>query len=371
MTLLKKEKISVSVLLRMIVVPTVLGLTAGVVGALTAESYLAASPMQEPPPIQIGRTIVSVTSPLPEVKIAERLKRIDIPLYARKAASGTDAADRARSHGDIVGYAAVLTSDGWLATHQSVVNGPVAAAIDGRLIEPKTQVTDPRTGITFLKIDASALPVSGFEETDALSAGAPLYVEEVGGLFAPATFAGAVPSDRKIPTGSLRSSDRFSRAFRLDRALSAHAVGGAVLTAGGNLAGIVVPSKEGNDAFVPMHEIRPILAEVFGGKTPVRALLGANYLMLDETVFSGERPAVMAGALISASRMLGLAAVRPGSAAARAGLRDGDVIVSADGVALSDGRDLAELVAEYEPGAKIQLEILRAGVSSSIEVTFD
>ncbi|MEK7545658.1 MAG: S1C family serine protease [Patescibacteria group bacterium] len=362
------QRPSYSELVRLTIVPVVLGLAAGIAGALTAESYLAAESFQEPPPIQIGRPSVSVTSPLPEIEIAERLARIDMPIYARKAAA--DVADRARSASEIVGYAAVLTSDGWLATHQSVLTNPVSIAVDGRLVEPTQQVADARTGLVFLKVEASALDVSGFEDTDVLRPGTPLYAAD-GGLFAEAAFAGAPPSDKKIPSGSLRSTDRFSRLFRLDRALGAHAVGSAVLTAGGNLAGIVVPGKDGNDAFVPMHLIRPVLASVFRGLPPERAALGAHYLALDETVFSGQGFGELTGARLTSSRALGLSATRAGSAAMRFGLLEGDVILAVDEVELSGGRDLAELIGEYSPGSRARFDILRSGERRTLEVTFD
>ena len=357
-------------LVRLTIVPVVLGLTAGIAGALTAESYLAVQSFQEPAPIQIGRPSISVTSPLPQTELVERLRRVNMPMYARKTASA-DVVDRARSVSEIVGYASVLTSDGWLVTHQSVLANPVSVAVDGRLLEPTSQVVDARTGVVFLKVDASALEVVGFEDTDVLRAGTPLYAAAEGGLFAEALFAGTTPSDKKIPAGSLRSTDRFSRLFRFDRALGAHAAGSAVLTVGGNLAGLVVPGKDGNDAFVPMHLIRPVLVSVFRGQQPDRAELGAHYLALDETDFVGQGFRDISGARLSSSRALGLLAVRAGSAAARAGLIEGDVILAVDEVGIQGGRDLAELIGEYAPGSRARFDILRSGERRTVEVTFD
>lgn len=369
--MLLKKRVSYSDLVRMTVVPVVLGLAAGVAGALTAESYLAASSPVEPPLIQIGRPTVSVTSPMPETSIAESLHRVDVPLYVRKAASGTDLADRGRAPSEAIGYAVVITSDGWLATSQSLLgSGQLQAAVNGRLLTPTAQVSDPRTGVVFLKIDATALPVSGFEDTDQLRAGSPLYALEGSGAFAAASFAGAGASDPKS-TALLRDADRFSRAFRLDRTLDARSVGGAVLTSGGSLAGIVAADAEGVDRFVPMHLIRPVLSAVFRNQPIARAALGARYLVLDEAVFPEGATASLSGTRISGSRATGLPAVRSGSAAARAGLLDGDLVLNVDGVELSGGRDLAELVAEYAPGSKAKFEIQRQGERRTVEVTFD
>jgi S1-C subfamily serine protease len=356
-------------LVRLTLVPVALGLAAGIAGALTAESWLAAESYREPAPIQIGRPSVSVTQPLPETELADRLERVNLPLFARRA-SASDVADRARDASDIVGYAAVLTSDGWLVTHRSALAGPVSVGIGGRLLDPAQQVEDERTGAVFLKVDAAALDVGGFEDTDVLGAGTRLYAHDAG-RFVQAVYSGAVPSSRKVPAGSLRHTDRFSRVFRLDRALGERAAGSAVLTVGGNLAGIVAPGESGNDAFVPMHLIRPVLVAVFRGQEPARAALGAHYLPLGETVFVGQGYGDLTGARLTGSRSQGLAAVRAGSAALRAGLIEGDVILAVEEVEISGGRDLSELIAEYAPGAKARFDILRGGERRTLEVTFD
>jgi len=366
--------ISISSLVRMTFVPVVLGLVAGVAGGLLAGSYLTAtsSPSEEAALIQIGQPTPSAPAALAEDDMAGRLRRIDIPLYPRKAAAGTDLADQARAPYEAIGYATAITSDGWLATHQSMLaGGAVLAAVGGRLLEPTAQVVDPRTGIVFLKIDASALPVSGFEDTELLREGAQLYVGGQAGLFTPARFGGRVLPDRKVAAGILHDSDKFSLSYRLDRALETHAVGGAVLTSGGNLAGIIVPDGASDDAFVPMHLISPILAEVFHGGALARALLGARYLNLGEAVFSDPNLGALSGVRLSGSRASGAPAVRSGSAAARAGLEDGDLILRIDGTDLNSGQDLAELIAGYAPGAKARFEILRKGERLSVDVTFD
>lgn len=357
-------------LVRLTLLPVLIGLAAGVAGAMVAESYLAADALPPPQPIRIGRTISSVEAPLPEIEVARRLRGIDLPLYPRKASTG-DVVDRARDASEIVGYAAVLTSDGWLATHRDALDVPVSVALEGRLLEPTTRIEDPRTGVVFLKIDASALDVSGFADTETLPRGTALFAAGEARLFAATAFAGIGLAPGKIPSGSLRASDRFSRLFRLDRALGDRALGGAVLTSGGALAGIVAPGQDGADAFVPMHLIRPVLVSVFRGQVPARALLGAHYLQLEDAVFSGVPVGDGVGARLTSSRALGLPAVRPGSAAARAGLLEGDIVLRIDDVDIAAGRDLAEVLASYGPGAKARFDILRGSERRTLEVAFD
>ncbi len=365
------QKVSAGELVRTMFVPVVLGLAAGIAGALMVESYFAGLSAVPTEPLMIGRPAVSSSGQLQPTDLAERLHRINIPLYPRRAAdAGAELALRARNVSEAVGYAAVITSDGWLVTSASVAATPVSASVGGRLLDPKMQITDPRTGLVFLKIEALALPVSGFEETDALRAGSPMYALDEAGLYAASSFAGTVPADRRPQATSLQNSDRFGRTFRLTRVLGLRASGGAVLAADGNLAGILLPEKTGAASFVPMHLIRPVLAQIFRGLSPVRAQLGVSYLSLEDTAISEGGFGNLNGERLTGSRVLGVPAVRIGSAAAKAGLQEGDVLLRANGVDLS-GRDLAEIVAEAEPGSKIRFDVLKDGAERSVEVTLD
>ena len=356
----------------MTVIPVVLGLASGVAGALLTEAYLSV-PAPSPALIQIGQpSPAAAPTMLAQSDLADRLRRVDVPLYPRKTAAGADLADRARAPYEAVAYAAALTSDGWLVTSQSALSqGPVEAEVDGHLLTPQSQVSDPRTGMLFLKIDASALPVVGFSDTQALRSGSAMYAEGPEHLFTQATFAGSALPDRKTSPPSLRDTDKFARVWRLDRSSSLLVAGGAVMTSDGEMAGILAQDGAGAAAFVPMHLLQPIMTEVFRGQAPVRAQLGAHYLAPDETAFADQNLTGLTGVRLSGSRAAGVSAVRPGSASARAGLQDGDIIQRIDGVDLAQGTDLAEMVAQYLPGDKARFDILRKGERLSLDVTFD
>lgn len=356
-------------LLRFAVLPVVFGLLSGIVGALFADAWIAAESYSEPPLLQLGRPRAALTAPLPEAAVAERLSALDVPLYAAKAARSNDLADRARAPSEIVGYAVALTSDGWLATHESVLAaGPVAAGVSGRILEPRQRIADARTGLVFLKIDAAALPVSAFEETEALEVGTPLYASDASGAFSPTVFSGWVPSEARLAV--VRDSDRFNRQARLGRSFVRGAAGGAVVTAGGNLAGVLVPAAAQGDraAFVPTHLFRPILNQVFRNQPIVRASFGVRYLDIESHAYVGAPPSSPSGAALAGSRREGFAAIRAGSAGDEAGLREGDILLRFDGVELSAGRDLAELLGEYAPGARVDVEFLRGEERGSAAV---
>ena len=61
--------------------------------------------------------------------------------------------------------------------------------------------------------------------------------------------------------------------------------------------------------------------------------------------------------------------VMPGTPAAEAGLKSGDVITKLDGKDVHDASDLSLRVASVKPGAKVQLTYMRDGVEKTVEVT--
>lgn len=360
-------------ILRSTIVPLIVGLAAGLVGALTAESYLIPKTPSIEPTLQFARPPGAVTAPLPETEVVARLKGMNVLLYPKKAGRVGETVERVVLPGEAAGRAVVITSDGWLLTHQSVISGGVLAGVRGKLVEPSKTVIDPRTGAVFLKIEAGALPVSSFEETETLRPGSPLYAEG-GGRFVKSFYAGAAAIDRKGRTEALRSSDRFDLAYRFGPLPGLAALGGAVITAGGNLAGVLVPDAKadgGQAVFIPMHLLRPVLSDVFRNQPLRRATFGVRYLDLENAVVSGEALEHPQGARLTGSRKDGIPAVSPRSAAAASGLQEGDVILRVEDAEISGGRDLAEVIAEYHPGDKIKIEALRHGERKVFEVALD
>jgi serine protease Do len=60
---------------------------------------------------------------------------------------------------------------------------------------------------------------------------------------------------------------------------------------------------------------------------------------------------------------------QPNSPAAKAGIQSGDVILSVDGAAVHDARELARRIGAMAPGATIKLAVIHQGESKTISLT--
>ena len=85
----KEIRAHVSNIVRFLIIPAILGLLAGAVGGMFAFSYYLAGlsdvPIQAP-----GRPTFAVTAPLPETEIASRLQAMNLMVYPKRAATGTE-----------------------------------------------------------------------------------------------------------------------------------------------------------------------------------------------------------------------------------------------------------------------------------------
>lgn len=339
--------------------PVILGLAAGVTGGMIAYSYFTIALYQVSNTVSVGRVVAAVTAPLPESQIAERLDAVNLPIFKKSDVGSGDFANRVLRDEDAIGMATVLTSDGWLMSHKNVAAGQILVGLDGELKEPTRTIFDKRTGVVFLKVENGPLQVTDFEETEFLDKGVPLFALSSETGFTRTSFGGARLRDGL----TVSDSDAFNRTFTLQDDFDSASYGGAVLTLGGNLAGII-----SEDGFVPVHLIRPILSDAFRSQELNRGKLGVRYLNLTTSYVSGAATESKSGTRLTGSRLRGLSAVRRGSAAAIAGLVEGDIILRIEDIELSSGRDLAETIAEYRPGDMIELEILRGGERSLVEV---
>jgi len=269
-----------------------------------------------------------------------------------------------------IGSGTVLTSDGWIMTHESVLTNSnrltgkgLVAVIDGSAHDVKEAVVDSYTGTAFLRVEGHNLPVSKFGQSEDVAVGTVLFafdesrglrettVIDIGGLPA-ADFASVV-----------RSSEEIQQVFRLIDAGDLM-VGTPLLN---NLGEVVAVRADGADSgayAIPTYAFYRQIGNVLRDGSVSRPYLGIRFIDLSEYPEDG---GLSRGAKLRSN--VNWPAVLRNSPAAAANLREGDIIKSVNGEQVTANKSLPDILIDYGPDETVTMTIIRAGKEISIEVT--
>lgn len=341
------------------------GLAAGLVGTLLMSTYFT-------PPSQAYGTVYSpvsgrTTTPvdaivrLPvSVTTASRSVAMFIPAGARNGRLHA----RSVLPGEATGAGMVLTSDGWLISHISAFEGDITglpatteAVIGTRVYAIERAMSDPFTGVVFLKIDAANLPVTVFDAEGSVLAGETAYSFDTAG--GPRRVE--VISYDTVPPGAakdlIRSSERMQRALRLSRPDAEILPGSMVVNGGGQVIGVYAGDAAVGAYAVPYAAFEGQIGNVLRDGHAIRPYLGVQYLDLPTLVGITDSSERLRGALLVASADRSRAAVTRLSPAEEGGLKEGDLILAVNGEELTANKALADLIAEYPPGTTVAVTV--------------
>jgi S1-C subfamily serine protease len=291
-----------------------------------------------------------------------------------------------------VGSGFVLSGDGEIATNAHVVTTGEGEAVkrarevyvefaDGNQVEAEIVGADPNADIALLKIDPEGLKLRPLPlgESSSVEVGEP--VAAIGSPFGEkqSLSVGVISAiDRSID--SLTSFD-IAGAFQTDAAINPGNSGGPLVDGEGRVIGVNQQIKstsgggEGVGFAVPVDAVKLSLDKLRDGGQARYAYLGVSSVELYPQLVDRFKLDVDKGAWVQD--------VNPGGPAEEAGVRGGgsevtfqarafrpggDVITKVDGKPVEDSAQLAELIAAYEPGEEVPLEVHRGGDTQEIEV---
>ena len=263
-----------------------------------------------------------------------------------------------------LGSGVIVSADGYVLTNHHVVNGADVIKVtlnDGREFTAKLVGTDPASEIAVIKIDAKNLPAVTFSDSDKLEIGD--RVLAVGNPFGIGqTVTGGMVSALGRATLDLEYEDFI----QTDAAINPGNSGGALVDVQGRLVGIntAILSRSGGSQgigfAIPSNLARNIMEQLVASGKVVRGYIGVNLQDVTPALAESFRLKGNDGALV--------AEVMPGSPAARAGLKNGDVIVGLNGKSVTDSRHLKLSVANLAPDTKAAFEIIRDGETKKLDL---
>ena len=275
-----------------------------------------------------------------------------------------------------VGSGVVIDRNGYVLTNNHVVsaaaNGQDASIVvtfsDEATATAQIVGTDTVSDIAVLKVPSDELTVAALGDSSSLAVGDPVIaIGSPLGLDGTVT-AGIVSAlNRAVHVFSEDgSSDAYLDAIQTDAAINPGNSGGALVDAAGAVVGINTAGRfstasatgqqtpvSGIGYAIPIDYAREIAQQLIRTGKATHGSLQAQ----GRTVTDGNREGAY------------LEQVIPNGAAARAGLRNGDVIVVADGRPILTFDQLVVLVQEHRPGDKLSMTYFRGADQRTTTVT--
>lgn len=312
--------------------------------------------------------IVPVTPPIQIVPIEPRPLVTAYPpaFIERQVSSVLTLVHRGRADGLPIaperelGAAIAITSDGWLATSRSAIEGmklsELSVAWLGHVYPIKRAVRDTATDIVYLNVDIQGLPTVAFARASDVESGAAVWYES-----RPGQLRADLIIDSSIMTaGELLSSERSGRRF-LVQGVSGKNLGAAIWDGGGKLVGIAESTDINGTRVIPADGLSATLGQLISTGAIQRPLLGIKGIDLSGVVLD---------ATSSTLPQLGtwVRTVPTGTPAYR-NLAENDVLERVERDILDGSADLGERLLEYRPGVTITLYGRRNGQPFQAKVT--
>ena len=259
------------------------------------------------------------------------------------------------THG--LGSGFIVRSDGIILTNAHVVRDAQHVTVklaDHREYKAKVLGIDTATDVAVLKIDARDLPTVRLADSDQLAVGD--YVLAIGapyGLEETATAGIVSAKGRSLPGNS------YVPFIQTDVAVNPGNSGGPLFDAHGQVVGInsqiysSTGGYQGVSFAIPIDVAARDEQQILKSGKVEHAKLGVMVQPIDQSLASSFKLSAPEGALVSK--------VDPGSAAARAGIEPGDVIIKFNGQPVADAGALSYDVGMLQPGTDVKLDVWRQG----------
>ncbi len=261
----------------------------------------------------------------------------------------------------------IIDSSGLVLTNHHVIEDAdeiIVRLADRREYEAELVGSDAETDIAVLRIAADGLPTLAFGDSDALRPG-----EWVIAIGSPFQFEQSVSAGIVSAKGRTQVHQQYVPFIQTDVAINRGNSGGPLLRTDGTVVGInswILSSHGGSIGLsfaIPVEVARSSVEQLIEFGRVVRGYLGVGIEGISRQkadALNLDRPS---GALVNR--------VEPGSAAERAGIEVGDVIVSFNNMTVDVFSDLPPLVGMVRPGTEVPVVVSRWGERMTLQVTPD
>lgn len=289
------------------------------------------------------------------------------PFWAQVYCNSSNTQTRSEKVDNSLGSGVIVGADGVIVTNNHVVEGGQSFRVvlnDRREFPAELVMKDARTDLAVLRIDAGGqpLPMLNFADTRNLQIGD--LVLAIGNPFGvgQTVTSGIISALARTDVGA---SD-FGSFIQTDASINPGNSGGALVDMDGRLVGVnsMIFSKGGGSNgigfAIPAEMVRRVVDAAVHGGTLVRPWIGAK----GETIDSAKAKALG----LDRPRGVLIADVFKGGPADKAGLKEGDVVLTVDGREVFDDRGMKFIAATKAEGETSSLAVLRGGQPKQISI---
>lgn len=274
--------------------------------------------------------------------------------------SGTQPQEQVRRG---MGSGFIITAEGYILTNHHVIDNADEVFVrltDNREFKAKIIGSDKRTDVALLKIEGKNLPVLKTGNSANIKVGE--WVLAIGSPFAlENTVTAGIISAKARDTGD------YLPLIQTDVAVNPGNSGGPLINMAGEAIGInsQIYSRSGGymgiSFAIPIDEALRVSEQLKKNGKVTRGQIGIQVAEV-----SGETAKAMN---LPNDRGVMVARVEKGSAAEKAGIEAGDIILKFNNQAIEKLSELPRLVGDSIPGTKVSLTVLRKGKSLVLPVT--
>jgi len=254
-----------------------------------------------------------------------------------------------------VGSGVLVSEDGYILTNNHVISRVQNISVglwDGRFAAAQVVGSDPETDLAVLKIDLTGLPAAALAEDQPVRVGdVVLAIGNAFGLSHTVTM-GIISATGRNDLKSVLYEDFI----QTDAAINEGNSGGALINYRGEVIGINTRSKSlaqgaQNIGFaIPIAMAKDVMEQIIDNGSVRRGSLGALFSDLPISLQTDDS---------KVQRGIQVREVTPNGPAWSAGIKAGDILLSIDGVEVGDARALLLMIAQRQPGGRVEFQVQR------------
>lgn len=341
-------------------------------GLFTTVFTLAMTDIHAASPVDFSNLVERVSPAVVSVNVVKKMSQEEllqqqVPEILRRFFGNQIVIPQQRAPQEKTGFGSAffVSPDGYLITNHHVIEDASKVTIvfnDRRELDATVVGSDERTDVAVLKVTGTNFPSLKTGNVEQLKVGEPVLAIGSPFGFDYSASAGIVSAKMRNMMGE--TSVPF---IQTDVALNPGNSGGPLFNQRGEVVGVNSRIFSGTGGYmglsfsIPIDVAMEVADQIKRTGKVTRSYLGVNLQDIDRNLAEAYRLSKPEGALITQ--------IAPSSPAARAGLKEGDVILRFNNNAISRAADLLNYLNRTQPNQSIDLEVLRDERKRNISAT--